>query len=261
MGSVTLLKQAHARLVNAVCRQKVVFHHVPKCGGTSIARAFRMRYLPSQATVLPEQSYRALELFEGSDQEPGFLDRVYTLRQQMFIYHLMNGVKCITAHVHFSNAAFDRFCNDYKFVSVLREPVSRYISHYFYSFGKDAHGGIHKPIEEFVESERGRDFGAEYVFYFADLPPGADLHAREAIERAKANIARLHVVGLLENLPKFGDDVSDALGVRVRFGHENKGRVDSRTKQRVISAEVKDRIQELCQPDTELYEFARSLTS
>ena len=58
MGILDRAKSLRAEAVERLLPQKFVFHHVPKCGGTSVGRALRKRYLLSQATVTPESSFR-----------------------------------------------------------------------------------------------------------------------------------------------------------------------------------------------------------
>jgi hypothetical protein len=65
MGRIDRLKALQPRVLDRLTPQRVVFHHVPKCGGTSVGRALRKRYLLSQATVTPEASFRAFEAFTG----------------------------------------------------------------------------------------------------------------------------------------------------------------------------------------------------
>jgi hypothetical protein len=261
MISVEALKGAHERVVNALCGNKVVFHHVPKCGGTSVGRAIRLRYLPSQVTVLPEASYRALELVEGSHQGRDFPTKLHHFREQAFAYHMICGVRCVSAHVPFSEAVFDRFHNEYNFITILREPVSRYISHYFFSYGRKAHAGISESLPEFIETDRGAQHGAMFVYYFSGLEPSHDMRSAEAIERARNNLRKFDVVGLLEDLPRFQERLGDVLDIRVKIGHENKGRADGSTKRTIITPELRRRIEELCCPDIEIYELARSLAS
>ena len=86
MGMISVAKLAHNKLLNVFVPQRVVFHHVPKCGGTSVGRALRKRYLLSQSTVTPESSFRAFEAFtQGTDRQQMLVD-VLDLREQMMLH-------------------------------------------------------------------------------------------------------------------------------------------------------------------------------
>ncbi|MBT3027055.1 MAG: sulfotransferase family protein [Candidatus Thiodiazotropha sp. (ex Ctena orbiculata)] len=256
MGIVDKAKDLHRTLANATIPQRVVFHHVPKCGGTSVGRALRRRYLLSQGTVTPESSYRAFKAFTGRDDREQMLVDVLDLREQMLLYLLYEDVRCVSLHVRFSEPAHIQFHEKYKFITILREPVSRFISHYFWSHGKPhAHARIEEPIEEFINTERAKKLGATYAEFFCGLPKDVDFASDEAIQAALANLKKFDVVGRLDDLPAFAGDIKRELGVKLRIGHENRSRKTSSEVKSVISPEVKRKIEELCRPDIKIWEM------
>jgi hypothetical protein len=255
MSVVSITKNLHAKLIDAVIPQKVVFHHVPKCGGTSVSRALRWRYLLSQGTISPESSYRAFKAFTGRVDREKMLVDVSDLREQMLLYLLYEGVSCVTPHVRYSEQANKLFHEQYKFITTLREPISRFISHYFWSYGKQhAHGRIDEPIEEFIETERAKRLGATYPIYFSGLPVTADFTSSEAVQTAIANLKKFAVVGKLDNLSLFSKNIKNELGVRIRIGHENRSRRSPSEVKKAITPEVRQKIIELCQPDIQVWE-------
>lgn len=255
MGVIDRAKQTKARLGDWMMPQPLVFHHVPKCGGTSVGRALRKRFLLSQATVQPEASFRAFEAFTGRTDRDRMLVDVLDLREQMMLYLMFEDVKCVSLHVRFSNTAHALFHDRYKFVTILREPVARFVSHYFWSHGKpQAHARIEEPFEAFLDTPRAQRLGATYAEYFCGLPKEADLRAPETIAAAIANLRRMDVVGRLDDLPGFERQLREVLGVRVRIGHENKMRQPRSNKDAVLTAETLARVQALCAPDLEIWE-------
>lgn len=130
MGIVDIEKSARVRAMDKIGPQRFVYHHVPKCGGTSVARALRKRYMLSQVTVKPEESFRTFEVVTGRSDRAQMLIDVAALREQMLLYHLFDNICCISLHVAFSETAHQKFSGHYKFITVLREPVSRFISHF-----------------------------------------------------------------------------------------------------------------------------------
>lgn len=248
MGLVDTAKRIKLSLTDALVPQRVLFHHVPKCGGTSVGRALRRRYILSQSTVTPEASYRAFELFTGgSDREQMLID-VLDLREQMMIYLLFEDIRCVSLHVRFSEVAFDKFRHKYKFVTLLRDPVDRFISHYYWSHPKKgAHAWIEEELEEFVETKRAKRLGATYVEYFSGLPKEADFSSPIAVAAAQRNLGRLDVVGRLDRLKVFEQDLSRELGVRISIGHENKA--PSVNGERKVSSDVMEKVRALCAPD------------
>ena len=245
-------------LRDRITPQRVVFHHVPKCGGTSVGRALRRRYLMSQATVVPESSFRAFEAFTGRTDREEMLVDVLDLREQMLLYLLYEDVRCVSLHVRFSQAAWERFHETYRFVTILREPVSRFLSHYYWSYDRPgAHARIEEPLEAFLETDRARRLGATYSEYFSGLPKEADIAGEAAVAAAIANLRRFDVVGDLRDTAAFAEDIEEELGVRLRIGHENKRGGARPTRGQAVTPEMEARIRELCAPDTAIWNAAR----
>ncbi len=254
MGIVDVARARLESLKDTTMPQRVVFHHVPKCGGTSVGRALRKRYFLSQTTVKPEQSFRAFEAFTGRDDREQMLTDVLDLREQMLLYHLFDDVRCLSLHVRFSEVAFARFHPRYKFVTVLRNPVDRFISNYFWSFGRTgAFGRIDEELGPFLLTDRAKRMGATFSEYFSGLPADTDFTGEAAIVAAIGNLQRLDVLGRLDDLDRFVGDLRSTLGVRLRVGHENRaGQLRPQNRQ-VITDDMRARIAALCAPDLAIW--------
>ena len=251
---VGLVKGFRKSILDHVSPQRVVFHHVPKCGGTSVGYTLRKRYLLSQASVTPESSFRAFEAFTGrSDREQMLID-VLDLREQMMLYLMYEDIRCISLHVRFSEIAHTRFADRYKFVTILREPVSRFISHYFWSHGKPhAHARIDESFADFLETDRARRLGATYAEYYAGLPKEADITTPEAVASALANLRRFDVVGRLDDLGEFEKNLQRELGVRIKIGHENKARPAKTGRNNTLTPDLREKVVKLCAPDLAIW--------
>ncbi len=257
-GMIDRAKVARHWLLNKALPQRFVFHHVPKCGGTSVGRALRRRYLPSQATVLPEQSFRAFEAFSGRSDRERMLVDVLDLREQMLLYLMFADTRCISAHVRYSDVAQEKFAGTYKFITILRDPVPRFLSHYNWSHAHPgAHGEIIERFDNFLDTERAARMGATYVEYFAGLPSDADICSPEAINCAVTNLQHFDVVGRLDDLPGFASAIRTQLGFRVRIGHENRNpAAGGGVKIGDLTAEQMEKVQELCVPDITVWRRA-----
>ncbi|MEM8979249.1 MAG: sulfotransferase family 2 domain-containing protein [Pseudomonadota bacterium] len=259
MGLVDRAKTLRSRAVDKLLPQRFVFHHVPKCGGTSVGRALRKRYILSQATVTPESSFRAFETFTGrSDREQMLID-VLGLREQMMLYHLYEDVRGVSLHVGFSEAAHAEFSDRYKFVTILRDPVARFVSHYNWSFNKPkAHGRIEEDFDTFLGTERAKRVGATFVEYYCGRPSQMDICSSAAVERAIANLAHFSVIGDLANLQGFERGIAKELGVKVKIRHENKNTADRKVVSLAgLSESVRAKVEALCAPDLAVWQAAQ----
>lgn len=261
MGLIDFAKQRVRGLQDWSTPQRVVFHHVPKCGGTSVGRALRKRYILSQATVKPEESFRAFEIYTGRTDRVDMLRDVVALRTQMMLYLMAEDVRCVSLHVPYTPLARAAFGDQYKFITILRDPVARFISHYRWSYARDgAHARIEEPLDAFLETPRARRLGASYANYFAGLPVGEDITTPAAVEAAIANLKAFDVVGEIEDLGGFGDQIKEQLGVRLRVGHENRAGAARKAHDIDITADQRAQITTLCAPDIAIWQAVTGRT-
>ena len=253
MSLIDVARKGVGRARKRLHPNRIVFHHVPKCGGTSVGRAIRKRFLLSQATVLPEATFEAERVLDPSADGRTLLLRAEALRERMFLYHLAAGVDCVSAHVRFSEPAWERYRDAAKFVTILREPVSRFVSHYRWSHGRpEGHAHIPEDFDTFLASPEAKRLGAFYVYFFSGLPADADMTTPEALERAKANLDRFNVVGFLDELAEFQAAIRREVGVKINVGHENR----AQAKAPDIAEKHAARIEAVTAPDRALFDHA-----
>jgi hypothetical protein len=256
MSMVELGKSLHRRATDLLCGRRLVFHHVPKCGGTSVGRALRSSYLLSQGTVTPEESLKAFAAANRGEETTAIGD-VFQLREMMLLYMLYSDVRCISAHIPFSNAAFSRFEKNYAFVTLLRDPVDRFISNYLWSHKrKDAEGHVPESFEDFLATPRASQMGSVYLRYFSGESTGR-LHPRQ-ISSAINNLHRMSFVGFLDDIPHFEAGLRTLTGKRLRIGKENVGRTGGR-REEIMSGPLRDKVLAACEPDREIWEAVQDL--
>ncbi|MFG6665182.1 sulfotransferase family 2 domain-containing protein [Sulfitobacter sp. 916] len=251
LDTINRVRKLNQAFLDRTAPQRFVFHHVPKCGGTSVARALRRRYLTSQATVRPEPSFQAFKAFTGRTDTEQMLTDVSDLRQQMMLYLLYDDIRCISLHVPFSHVAYEHFGERYKFVTLLREPVSRFISHYNWSSrGAGEHGQISEDFDTFLYTQRARRMGAEFVEMFSDQFGQEDIRTPEAISTAVTNLRRFDLVGRLDDLEGFSMGLREILGIRIRIGHENRtGLATATVSASNLTPSQRRAVEEVCAPD------------
>lgn len=252
------LKEIRKRLNDVVCGNRVVFHHLPKCGGTSVSRALRLWYPLSYAGFPSGPTYRAIEALHPDRDQTWIRSTMLDFREKQLLCFLFDDVRCIAGHVPFCETAYDLFKERYKFITTLRDPVSLIISLFFYdATTSEDRWRFHGNIEEFPETPRAALFGTAYAHFFSGLPPDHDPQSRAVIERAKANLGKFTVVGLVDNMAGFERRLRDTLGIRLRIRHLNKARVADAERVRVVTNDVRRKIEALSTVNLEIYDCAR----
>jgi hypothetical protein len=255
-GLVDRAKFAQYSLLDRFLPQRFVFHHVPKCGGISVGRALRKRYLPSQATVLPEASFRAFdEFYDRSDTEQMLVD-VLDLREQILLYLMFADTRCVSAHCGFPILRFYSFATA---TSSSRSFVIRWHGSCPTIAGATSTLVLtprsRRIFDTFLNSTRAQRMGATYVEYFARRPKDADIRTPEAGECASANLRCSAVIGRLENLAGFTDDIREQLGFRIRIGHENRSPgPGGGIKAAGLTVGQRQKVHDLCAPDLAVWE-------
>ena len=247
-----LADQLHAR--------GIVYVHVPKCAGTSVETAIRKNYRISRTIIDPNTSFTAAENALGLNADDAtrhdVLMHASEIRRDLLHYQLTQGYKCITGHAPLGAHTLQRWQATHDFVTLLRDPVERYLSHLAFNLaGNGGHGAIGEPLEKFLSRPRAKIMGALYTKYFAGLPMNADLSSKEAIAAAKETLSRMSVVGFLDQLDEFATDVTCLTGHKISIGHNNKTNT-TRKNDLDISTDGLNLIKELCTPDIEIFQWA-----
>ena len=255
MSFTDFAQSLHNRATDLMCGRPMVFHHVPKCGGTSVGRSIRRAYLLSQGTVTPVESEKAFDA--AKQRAKGSVGHVSELREMMLLYMLFSDVRCVSAHIPFSDAAFDAFGDRYAFITILRDPVDRFISNYFWSHDRpDAHYRIAEPLEDFLSTDRARAVGSTYARYFCGEP--GHIFGTAQVDAAVRNLHRMSFVGFLDQIDDFEAALHRLTGRRIRIGKENIRGTGSK-RDAILSGPLRDKILEVCAADREIWNGVQDL--
>ena len=256
MSIVELGRLAHRHCVNLFCAHRLVFHHVPKCGGTSVGRSLRRAYVFSQATVTPVESEKAFNAAKSS-RPSGAVEHVSELREMMLLYMLYSDVRCVSAHLPFSDIGFDSFGDRYSFVTLLRDPVERFISNYYWNYSRSqAHFRVAESFGDFLSTERARGMGSTYVRYFCGQP-GQEFSAQH-VDAAIRNLHRMHLVGFLDDVGEFQASLSKLTGRRLKVGKENV-RNTAAKRATILEGPLRSKVLEVCAADLEIWQAVQNL--
>ena len=236
------------RLVLPEVKKRICFIHIPKCGGTSIRRAISSIYKPwplGRATDIisaREMAIREAEQLAGP--------RRNFVRTDLLNYHLaLPAPRCVMGHYRFSRETIERYKDEWAFITIIRHPVDRWYSHYFYNKNSNSIFNIAMELDEFVETNLARYLGSVYVSVVTGEPDYERLSVQEAVD-----ILRMFsIVGCLENLDKFCDDFKKHFGASLSIPHVNVTPKKQREGWERIPDAIHQKVVEVCQPDIEVY--------
>ncbi|PPS41155.1 sulfotransferase family 2 domain-containing protein [Chroococcidiopsis sp. TS-821] len=244
---------------------KIFYLHLHKCGGTSIAQAIKACY-QSFSSIIEHNTFHLNGAAASSAARKYFEDTPITaedndyligkFRESLLLYYMCQpNINYIAGHFSFSEAAYQNFSDKYAFVTVLRNPVKRLISAYFYSQQE-----ISKLSEEdllnFLDSERALRGGYMYVKSIGGLVQSGDYTSEAAIKRAQENLHKFRLIGFLEHKEVFIEQFEQKFGRKLKIRNYNQNSKAKTAKQSLISEKIEAKIREICQPDMEVYEYA-----
>ncbi|WP_417690112.1 sulfotransferase domain-containing protein [Roseibium sp.] len=239
----------------------LLYIHVPKCGGTSFGSAVRLAYLNSQATIRLETSRRIREALYPDAEGVEKILREYEIRKIMLGELMLKRVQCISAHVHYSAGLHGALDPERKIVTLLREPVARFLSHYAYVQRNHPDRDRPSTLEAFLESDSAKRFGSTYLLYFGGSYQHITNDFDSVMNTAQSNLDRFDLIGDLSRTAAFRKGLRKLVGRPLLNWERNRRPGKTPSQARDIATNLRLRIEELCAPDIALYRYVQSLST
>jgi hypothetical protein len=236
----------------------VCYMHLPKCGGNSIIygmlRACPLYHRASWITV-PETRAAAAERHGGTPadhhedgQSP---EQLFALRRELLNDQLAASHAVIAGHYLFDRTAYEKYKDQHKWVTVMRNPVDRVISHY----REEHHSGfLDLSFSEYLDSRMGWNHATTYTRYFsgtAYIPPE---ELDEKLEIARQNMNAFLYIGFLEELFDFQAFFEKLTGKPLQITHRRAANFPKPD----ITPEDYQKLERLCAADRAIYDAARA---
>lgn len=219
----------------------LLFEHVPKCGGTAIRRYF-------------ERHYPRRRIYDVYDRRPVERETFKALPEsRRRAYDLVIG--------HGVHDLLDWCGPDTIAATILRDPVERIVSHYYYVRERPEHY-LHDPVVrrnlslgEYAASNLSLELRNNVVCRFAGLGPDeAEREPQRSIDAAWEILrSRYRILGVVERLGPAMDVIREAVGLRAAWSGERANSTRNRPPIEAVSAEDRRVIEMHNALDIELY--------
>lgn len=240
-------------------KDNLFFLHLPKCAGTSFNKAMS-KIVPG--TTPKFSLYGTVESAKIRNNLSHELDdnfeSVLNIREELLIYFMSSNAQYIGGHYSFSDIAYDNFKEKYKFITILRNPVDAFISHYFFSRYqlKREHLLFDGSIKEFIDSKYGKQVGSLFVQRIGGVRKNSDYTSEKAIENAFENLKKFDLVGFKERMSTFEEKINKLFNINLKIETKNKNPKSKEFINKKVTSDIREEIKVVCEADIKLYNMA-----
>ena len=261
---------------------KFAFVHVPKSGGISIDLAMREQLAkPGEARFSREGAIEmSLATFgqdiNNLDSIAQFSDHHAQQLNGLLAYHLAQNWQYISGHVSTNQHIIKSFAQHYHFITVLREPVSRFISNYIYNKLTNSlpimapnnlnSDNLIAEVDHILAHRRGWQMANVMSMCITGRFAKDVTDAQKIQSEFADNLAAYKVVGFLDNLDSFSKQIKQLSNKQINIGNHNttdsfldekKQHVKSTLQNYFNEPSVKAQLEHLCRFDIENYHRAK----
>lgn len=243
--------------------KRIVFFHVPKCGGSSVRDALKSAYRKKKLFA------RNIEFHLDSHASKASSDcldeNLAVHREHVFLYKFMlRKYFLLTGHFPYSDSAAKAKAKDDLFITLIRDPYDRKLSQYYYNRHKaerKKHFRTDLSLEDWLQKTIESTYPGSYTGYFCGnvrLERRADEADGQFVQRhvdaAIENLRTFDVVGNVSDMAGFAGEVSRKSGLSVRIEHLRRSPKSGYPKFREQPKHIQTLLEASCEHDARIYE-------
>jgi hypothetical protein len=182
--------------------------------------------------------------------------QIFAFRRALLAYFLERQAVLVTGHFLFDGPIFAHFHDRYRFVTTMRHPVERMISHYTEDLRNRY---LVERFDTYLETNVAWRHATAHLRYLAGMPQVDHADVASALATAKRNLETFDLIGFAEDMDRFGARFGEIFGRRLRIPHVLPGRHYHAAvlPKPTIDRSTRRRLEEMCAADIELYDYAR----
>ncbi len=240
---------------------RIFFCHVPKCAGVSLSKAIYASIYPLWLKATRYTGYIDLK---SSQAAATLLDiDMMTARETQLVFQLNDPqMRYTNGHCVANPQVVSKYCNDWHFITILRDPVERFISEFVYNRFKVSDWQKHDDdLETYLASDKAVSSALTYARYFSGINDVKQLQVNpgQTIDAALSNLRQFSVCGTLENMSQWQQKFNQTFNTRINIASQNKSPNQQAYRNIASNESAMKKIKELCEIDYAIYQKINSI--
>ncbi|MCW8109505.1 sulfotransferase family protein [Alteromonas ponticola] len=234
---------------------RIFFCHVPKCAGVSLSKAIFSSTYPMWLKATRFTGYIDLKSSQTAAELLGV--DMMTARETQLVFQLNDPqMRYTNGHCVAHPQVVSKFCNDWHFITILRDPVKRFISEYVYNRFKASEWQKHEDdLEQYLASDKAVSSALTYARYFSGEKDSHAIRAnpQSVVDAAIANLRNFSVCGTLEDMPRWQQKFNQTFTTKINIASQNTSPNQQAYRDITSNPEAMERIRLLCKIDYDIF--------